>query len=46
MKMIYDSISFVKLVQTNLGVNYEPIIGIGEKIFITNLHNLHMLFML
>ena len=46
MKMIYNPISFVKLVQTNLGGNYEPIMGICEKIFIINLHNLQMLFML
>jgi len=38
--------SFVKLVQKNLIGNYEPIMGICGKIFIINLHNLQMLFML
>jgi len=46
MKMMYDPISFVKFIQKILGVNYEPIMGIGEKIFIINLHNLQMVFML
>jgi len=46
MKMIYDPISFVKLFQKIFGGNYEPIMGICEKIFIINLHNLQMLFML
>jgi len=46
MKIIYDPISFVKLVQKMLVGNYEPIMGISEKIFIANLHNLQMLFML
>jgi len=46
MKMIYDPIFFAKVVQKNLGGNYEPIMGICEKIFAIDLHNLHMLFML
>jgi len=48
MTMIYDSIPFVKLVQKILpvGGNYEPIMGICREIFIINLHNLQMLFML
>jgi len=46
MKMIYDPISVVELVQKILGGNYEPIMGIFEKIFIINLHILQMLFML
>jgi len=46
MKMIYNPISFVKLVQKILGGNYEPSMGICEKIFIINMHNLQMLFML
>jgi len=46
MKMIYDPISFVKLIQKILGGNYELIMGICEKIFILNLHNLQILFML
>jgi len=37
--MIYDPISFVKLVQ-------NIIMGICGKIFVINLHNLQMLFML
>jgi len=43
--MIYDPIPFVKLVQKILG-NYEPIMRICGEIFITNLHNLQMLFIL
>jgi len=46
MTMIYDPIRFVKLVQTFLVGNYEPIMRICGKIFIINLHNLQMLFML
>ena len=46
MTMIYDPILFVKLVQKFLGGNYEPIMGICGKIFIINLHNLQMLFLL
>jgi len=38
--------SFVKLAQKSLVGNYEPIMRICEKIFIINLHNLQMLFML
>jgi len=45
MTMIYDPIGFVKLVQKLLVGNYEPIMGICGKIFITDLHNLQMLFM-
>jgi len=37
---------FVKLVQNFLAGNYESIMGICGKIFIINLHNLQMLFML
>jgi len=39
-------IPFVKLVQNILVGNYECIMGICGKIFIINLHNLQMLFML
>jgi len=46
MKMIYDPIPFVKLVQKILVGNYEPIMGICGKIFIINLRNLQMLFIL
>jgi len=46
MIMIYDRIPFVKLIQKILVVNYELIMGIWVKIFIINLHNLQMLFML
>jgi len=46
MTTIYDPIPFVKLVQKFLVGNYEPIIGICGKIFIINLHNRQMLFML
>jgi len=46
MTMIYDPIPFVKFVQKFLIGNYEPIMGICGKIFIINLHNLQMLFML
>jgi len=38
--------SFFKLVQKILVGNYESIMGICEKIFIINLHNLQMLLML
>jgi len=46
--MIYDPIPSVKLVQNILPVvgNYEPIMGICGKMFIIDLHNLQMLFML
>jgi len=44
--MIYDSIPFAKLVQKFLIANSEPVMGICGKIFIINLHNLEMLFML
>jgi len=46
MTMIYDPIPFVKLVQNILFGNYESVMGICGKIFIINLHNLQMLFML
>jgi len=46
MTMIYDPISFVKLVQKNLVGNYEPIMHICGKIFTINLHDLQMQFML
>jgi len=46
MTMIYDPIPFVKLVRKCLVGNYEPIMGICGKLFIINLHNLQMLFML
>jgi len=44
--MIYDPIPFVKLVKKILVGNYESIMRICGKIFITNLHNLQILFML
>jgi len=44
--MIYDTIPFVKHVQNILAGNYEAIKGICRKIFIINLHNLQLLFML
>ena len=46
MTMIYDPIPFVKLVQKTLVGDYDLITGIWVKIFIINLHNLQMLFML
>ena len=46
MTMINDPVPFVKLVQKILVGNHEPIMGICEKTFIINLHNLEMLFML
>jgi len=46
MTMIYDPIPFVELVQKILVGNYEPVMGICGKIFIFNLHNLQMMFML
>jgi len=46
MTMIYDAISFVKLVQKISVGNYPPFMCICGKIFIINLHNLQMLFML
>jgi len=36
----------LKLIKKNLVGNYEPIMRVGGKIFIINLHNLQMLFML
>jgi len=44
--MIDDPIPFVKLVQKILVGSYVPIMGICGKIFIVNLDNLQMLFML
>jgi len=46
MTMIYDPIPIVKLVQKCLIGNYESIMGICVKIFLTDLHNLQMLFMM
>ena len=46
MTMIYDPIPHVRLVEKTLVGNYEPIMRICGKIFILNLHNLEMLFML
>ena len=46
MTTIYDPIPFVKLVQTILVGNYDPIVGICGKMFIINLHILQMLFTL
>ena len=46
MTIIDDPIPFVKLVQKILVGNYQAIMGICGKIFIINLHNLQMLFML
>jgi len=46
MTMIYNPIPFLKLVQKNLVGNYDPIMRICGKIFIINLHNLQMRFML
>ena len=46
MRMIYDPIPFLKLVQKILVGNYEPIMRICGKRFIINLHNLKMLLML
>jgi len=46
MAMINDPIPIAKLVQKILVGEYEPIMGIFRKIFIINLHNLQMLFML
>jgi len=46
MTMIYNPIPCVKLVQEILVGHYEFIMGICGKIFIINLHNLQMLFML
>jgi len=42
MTMIYNPIHFVKLVQKFFVGNYEPIMGICEKIFIINLHHLQI----
>jgi len=44
--MIYDPIPFVMLVQKFLVGNYAPIMRMCGKIFIINLHNLQMQFML
>jgi len=46
MTMIYDPIPFVKLFQKIAVGNYEGIMCICGKIFIIDLHNLQMLFML
>ena len=46
MTMIYDPIPYVELVQKFFVGNYEPIMRICGKIFIINLHNLQILFML
>ena len=46
MTMIYDPIRFVLLVEKILVGNCEPIMRIWGKIFVINLHNLQMLFML
>jgi len=46
MTMIYDPIPFVKLLQKILVGDYESIMRICGKIFVSNLHNLQMLFML
>jgi len=46
MTMIYDPIPFVKVVQKILVGKYEPITRICGKIFVINLYNLQMLFML
>ena len=46
MTIIYDPIPFVKLVQKILVGNYESIMRICRKIFIINLHNLQVVFML
>jgi len=44
--MIYDAIPFFELLQKMLVGNYEPIMDICGKIFIINLQNLQMLFVL
>ena len=44
--MTDDSIAFVKFIQKKFVRNYKPIVGVCGKIFIINLHNLQMLFML
>jgi len=46
MTMISDPNPFVKLLKKILVGNYEPIMRICGKIFVSNLHNLQMLFML
>ena len=46
MTIIYDPIPLAELVQKNLVGNYESIMRICGKIFIIDLHNLQMLFML
>ena len=46
MTMIYDPIPFVMLVQKILVGKYKPSMGICGKLFIINLHNLRMVFML
>jgi len=46
MTMIYDPIPFGKLAWKILVGNYEPITGICVKIFMFNLRNLQMLFVL
>jgi len=47
MTVIYNPIPFVaRSKKFGLVGNYEPIMRISGKIFIINLHNLQMLFML
>jgi len=46
MTMIYDPIPSVQIVQKILVENYDPIVGICGKLFIIDLYNLQMLFML
>ena len=46
MAMINDPIPFLKPVQKIWVGNYEPMIRFCRKIFIINLHNLQMLFVL
>jgi len=46
MTVIYNRIHFVMLVQKNSVGNYEPIMRIWGKIFVSNLHNLQMPLML
>jgi len=46
MTKIYDPIPFVKLVQKIFVGNYQHIMRICGKIFMINLYNLQMLFML
>jgi len=46
MTTIYGRIPFVQLLLKILVGNYELIMGICGKIYIINLHNLQMLYML